>query len=237
MITGVSMAAFRLCGATALFWCISPLVPKQRIEKGDWRHLVIMSLCGMGINQFCYVIGVQHTSPTNACVIATSTPVFTFVLSALFLHASVTLRKVGGLVLAATGALILILGSQLQGGKSGNVLGDAICLFSQLSAPCYFVFFQRHYQKVSSRHSDAVAVSHLGGHDAAHLDSLRLQLTVDVIRYTGNRRHALHGNLRLLHQLLAHDCGAMPLGARHRGSVQLHTTRYCRHRRNCLGHR
>lgn len=100
-----------------------------------------MSLCGMGINQFCYVIGVQHTSPTNACVIATSTPVFTFVLSALFLHASVTLRKVGGLVLAATGALILILGSQLQGGKSGNVLGDAICLFSQLSAPCYFVFF------------------------------------------------------------------------------------------------
>ena len=141
LITGVSMAAFRLCGAAALFWLISPLVPGQRIEKGDWWSLIIMSLCGMGINQFCYVIGVQHTSPTNACVITTSTPVFTFVLSALFLHAAVTLRKVGGLLLAATGALILILGSQLQGGKSGNVLGDAICLFSQLSATCYFVFF------------------------------------------------------------------------------------------------
>lgn len=141
MITGVSMAAFRLCGAAVLFWLISPMVPKQSIDKEDWKHLVIMSLCGMGINQFCYVIGVQHTSPTNACVITTSTPVFTFVLSALFLHTAVTLRKVGGLVLAATGALILILGSQLQGGKSGNVLGDAICLFSQLSATCYFVFF------------------------------------------------------------------------------------------------
>ncbi len=141
MITGVSMAAFRLCGAAALFWLISPAVPTQRIEKGDWKHIIIMSLCGMGINQFCYVIGVQHTSPTNACVITTSTPVFTFVLSALFLHAAVTLRKVWGLVLAATGALILILGSQLQGGKSGSVIGDAICLFSQLSATCYFVFF------------------------------------------------------------------------------------------------
>lgn len=140
-ITGVSMAAFRLCGAAALFWLISPMVPKQSIDKEDWKHLIIMSLCGMGINQFCYVIGVQYTSPTNACVITTSTPVFTFVLSAIFLHAAVTLRKVGGLLLAATGALILILGSQLQGGKSGNVLGDAICLFSQLSATCYFVFF------------------------------------------------------------------------------------------------
>jgi len=141
VVNGVSMAAFRLCGAAVLFWLISPMVPKQSIDKEDWKHLVIMSLCGMGINQFCYVIGVQHTSPTNACVITTSTPVFTFVLSALFLHTAVTLRKVGGLVLAATGALILILGSQLQGGKSGNVLGDAICLFSQLSATCYFVFF------------------------------------------------------------------------------------------------
>ncbi len=141
IITGVSMACFRLCGAAALFWLISPLVPRQKIDAGDWKHLVIMSLCGMGINQFCYVLGVQHTSPTNACVITTSTPVFTFILSALFLHAAVTTRKVGGLAIAATGALILILGSQMQGGRSGSPLGDSICLFSQLSASCYFVFF------------------------------------------------------------------------------------------------
>lgn len=141
IITGVSMACFRLCGAALLFWLISPLVPAQRIERADWKALVLMSLCGMGINQFCYVLGVQHTSPTNACVITTSTPVFTFVLSALFLHAVVTARKVAGLSLAAAGALILILGSQMQGGRSGSPLGDAICLFSQLAASCYFVFF------------------------------------------------------------------------------------------------
>ena len=141
MITGVSMAAFRLCGAATLFWLISPMVPQQVIDKEDRKHLIIMSLCGMGINQFCYVIGVQHTSPTNACVITTSTPVFTFVLSALFLHATVTTRKIGGLLIAATGAIILITGSQMQGGRSGCAWGDAICLFSQFSASCYFVFF------------------------------------------------------------------------------------------------
>lgn len=147
LINGVSMAGFRLCGAALLFWLVSPMAPQQRIERGDWKHLVMMSLCGMGINQFCYVLGVQHTSPTNACVITTSTPVFTFLLSAVFLRAAVTLRKVGGLTLAAVGALVLILGSQLQGGRSGSPLGDAICLFSQLSASCYFVFFSGVIQK------------------------------------------------------------------------------------------
>ena len=141
MVTGVSLACFRLCGAAVLFWLASLFVPRQRIERGDWKYLIIMSLCGMGINQFCYVLGVQYTSPTNACVITTTTPVFTFVLSAMFLSAAVTARKVGGLLLAGVGALILILGSQMQGGRSGSPLGDAICLLSQLSASCYFVFF------------------------------------------------------------------------------------------------
>ena len=141
LINGISMAAFRLCGAALLFWVASLAVPQQKVERGDWKYLILMSLCGMGINQFCYVTGVQYTSPTNACVITTSSPVFTFALSAIFLHAAVSARKIIGLALAATGALVLILGSQLQGGLSGNPLGDSLCLLSQLAASCYFVFF------------------------------------------------------------------------------------------------
>lgn len=147
LVTGVSMACFRLCGAALLFWLASLAAPRQRIERGDWKSLIVMSLCGMGINQFCYVLGVQYTSPTNACVITTGTPVFTFVLSAIFLHSVVTMRRLGGLAMAATGALILILGSQVQGGRSGNPVGDAICLFSQLSVSIYFVFFSGVIQK------------------------------------------------------------------------------------------
>lgn len=141
LVSGVSMAGFRLCGAALLFWAVSPVVPRQRVERGDWLPLIIMSLCGMGINQFCYVLGVQYTSPTNACVATTSTPVFTFILSAVFLHAAVTLRRVAGLIIAAAGALVLILGSQMEGGRSGSPVGDVICLFSQLSVSFYFVFF------------------------------------------------------------------------------------------------
>lgn len=138
-VDGLLLAFFRVSGAALMFWLISPLAPREKISRKDWLPLLGMSLCGMVINQFLYVVGIQYTSPTNACVVGTSTPVMTFILAALFLHHRVTLLRVGGFLLASIGALVLILGS--GGGLSGHPLGDMLCLISQFSAACYFVFF------------------------------------------------------------------------------------------------
>lgn len=138
-VDGLLLAFFRVSGAALMFWLISPLAPREKISRKDWLPLLGMSLCGMVINQFLYVLGIQYTSPTNACVVGTSTPVMTFILAALFLHHRVTLLRVGGFLLASIGALVLILGS--GGGLSGHPLGDMLCLISQFSAACYFVFF------------------------------------------------------------------------------------------------
>ena len=138
-IDGLLLAFFRVSGAALLFWLIAPFVARETIARKDWLPLLGMSLCGMVINQFLYVLGIQHTAPTNACVVGTATPVMTFILAALFLHHRVTLLRVGGFLLASAGALVLILGS--GGGLSGHPLGDAMCFVSQFSAACYFVFF------------------------------------------------------------------------------------------------
>lgn len=140
-VDGLLLAFFRVSGAALLFWLISLLVAREKISRADWLPLLGMSLCGMVINQFLYVLGIQYTSPTNACVVGTSTPVMTFILASLFLHHRVTLLRVCGFLLATLGALVLILGS--GGGLSGHPLGDALCLISQFSAACYFVFFGR----------------------------------------------------------------------------------------------
>ena len=140
-VDGLLLAFFRVSGAALLFWLISPLVAREKIARADWLPLLGMSLCGMVINQFLYVLGIQYTAPTNACVVGTSTPVMTFILASLFLHHRVTQLRVCGFLLATLGALVLILGS--GGGLSGHPLGDALCLISQFSAACYFVFFGR----------------------------------------------------------------------------------------------
>lgn len=140
-IDGLLLAFFRVSGAALLFWLISPFVAREKIARRDRIPLLGMSLCGMVINQFLYVLGIQYTSPTNACVVGTATPVMTFILAALFLQHRVTWRRVSGFLLASVGALVLITGS--GGGLSGHPLGDMLCLVSQFSAACYFVFFGR----------------------------------------------------------------------------------------------
>ena len=141
-IDGVVLATMRLCGAAALFWLTSLLRRKpEPIARRDWPALLGMSLCGMLINQYCYIVGLQFTAPINACVIGTSAPVFAFMMSAVFLKLPVTRLKFLGLVMAFIGALVLVLGSQMSGGVSGHPLGDVICLVSQFSAACYLVFF------------------------------------------------------------------------------------------------
>lgn len=141
VVDGPALAAMRVCGSACMFWLVSLFVRGQRIRRRDWPALIAMSLCGMGLNQFLYVTGLQYTSPTNACVIGTSTPIVALLLSALFLHMRITARRAVGIVLACCGALVLLLGSVHGGG--GNLLGDALCLCSQLAAACYFVFFGR----------------------------------------------------------------------------------------------
>lgn len=141
VIDGLTLATMRVSGAALLFWIVSLFLPPEPVRHRDLLPLFGMSLCGMAINQFCYVSGVQLTSPTNGTVAATTTPVFTLVLSVLFLRLRTTKRKIFGMALAACGALVLILGSQRTGGLSGHPLGDALCLFAQFSAACYFVFF------------------------------------------------------------------------------------------------
>lgn len=145
-VDGLLLAFFRVSGAAILFWLISPLTPRQRIAAGDWIPLLGMSFCGMIINQFLYVLGIQYTAPSNACVVGTFTPVMTFILAACFLHQKVTVHRIVGFLTASAGALVLILGSG-SGGISGHPLGDILCLISQFSAACYFVFFGRILRK------------------------------------------------------------------------------------------
>lgn len=140
-LDGPALASLRVCGSACMFWAISCVVPGQRVRRRDWPALVAMSLCGMALNQFLYVTGIQYTSPTNGCVIGTSTPIMALLLSALFLRIRITWRRGVGVALACSGALVLLLGSAC--GTGGHLKGDAMCLCSQMAAACYFVFFGR----------------------------------------------------------------------------------------------
>ncbi len=131
----------RMAGAVVLFWLVSLFMPHEDIPPKDMLRIFFASLCGVVVNQFCFVSGLSLTSPVNASIITTSLPILTMVMAAVVLHEPVTRLKVGGVFLGAIGALVLILGSA-GGNGEGCIGGDLLVICAQLSFTCYLVFFK-----------------------------------------------------------------------------------------------
>lgn len=107
--------------------------------------LLFAALLGIVLNQGSFIFGVSLTSPINASIVTTTTPIITMIIAAFYLKEPVTGKKVLGIFIGAAGALLLILSSQAtaaSGGKSSNIWGDLLCLLAQFSFSFYFVLFK-----------------------------------------------------------------------------------------------
>lgn len=151
-ISGYSLAAMRVLGAAIAFWIASLFIPKERVSPRDLLLLFIASLLSITFNQNCFIIGLSYTTPIDATVVATTTPIITMVLAAIFLKEPLTSKKALGVFMGLSGALILILnGSQIANTQTAtnSVLGDTLCLLAQCSFSCYLVFFKNFITKYS----------------------------------------------------------------------------------------
>ena len=144
-VSSASLATFRLLGAAILFWLASAFVPGEPIERKHRLPLFYASLFGIIFNQMAFTVGVGFTSPADAAIITTITPILTMILAAFVLREMVTGKKIIGVCASAIGAILLVSGS---GGRAAalpgdnNLLGDILCLASQCSVAVYFVFFK-----------------------------------------------------------------------------------------------
>lgn len=109
------------------------------------------SLFGIIFNQMAFTVGVGFTSPADAAIITTITPILTMILAAFVLREMITGRKAAGVCASAVGAVLLITGGSHTPAapRDNNLLGDILCLASQCSVAVYFVFFKRLIGKYS----------------------------------------------------------------------------------------
>lgn len=95
-VSSASLATFRLLGAATLFWLASAFVPREPIERKHRLPLFYASLFGIIFNQMAFTVGVGFTSPADAAIITTITPVLTMILAAFVLREMVTGKKSSG---------------------------------------------------------------------------------------------------------------------------------------------
>ena len=149
-LTGIDMVTFRVAGAAVLFWVASIFVKKEHPPVKDILLLGLAGMFGLVFNQCCYTIGLSITSPINSSIVTTSMPIFAMLLSALILKEPITGKKAGGVFMGFSGALLLILTSATaDNSKVGNLRGDLLCMFAQLS----FAFYLSMFNKLIKRYS------------------------------------------------------------------------------------
>lgn len=134
-LTPAVFILLRVAGATLLFWLIKLLFSREKIARRDFLLLAFCGLFGVAVNQLFFFHGLFLSSSINSGIIMTVNPVLVALLSYFLLKERLSLWRIGGILLATVGAVLLTLTAGTVHGDS--VLGD---LFLFINAASYAVY-------------------------------------------------------------------------------------------------
>ena len=126
----------RVLGAVSLFWAILSL-RYEKVALKDFGRLALCGLFGVALNQLMFFNGLMLTSPINAPVIMTLTPIIVLVLSVALLKEKIRNIQIIGVLIGAAGSITFILLNRVGGFASG--LGDIFILINATSYSLYLV--------------------------------------------------------------------------------------------------
>lgn len=141
---------FRVVGATLIFWLVSSFFSKEKIDKKDYPRLMLSGLFGIAINQIMFFEGLNLTTPINASIIMVSTPIIVLVLSHFLIGDKISLQKLIGIFLGASGAAYLILHQGNISFSSSTFMGNIFVLINAASYATFLVIVKPLMKKYSA---------------------------------------------------------------------------------------
>lgn len=138
-----ALVVLRVAGACILFWLISLFLPKEKIEKKDYKKLILAAVFGVFINMLLFLKGLEFTTPIHASTIMTITPIVILVLSVFMLKEQITKLKIIGVVIGFIGALILTLYGQSAREADNVPLGNLMIFLNAVSYSVYIILVKK----------------------------------------------------------------------------------------------
>ncbi|NDP20177.1 MAG: DMT family transporter [Paludibacter sp.] len=138
----LALTSFRLVGGLILFWLASLFVKKEKVPPKDLLLLFFASFFALTLNQLPYFIGLSITSPIDASIVVTMLPILTMILAAVFIKEPITLMKAIGVLVGASGALLLVFNSPIAVHGHSNFWGNLIVFFAVSSFAIYLTVFK-----------------------------------------------------------------------------------------------
>ena len=150
LLTPMAMTALRMSFAATAFWLVSLFTPKEKVAKKDMLLLLSGGLCGMVFNQGLFAYGLGQTSPVDASIITTSSPLFAMIIAAIVLKEPITLMKAGGVLVGGAGAIFLVYTSNHGEMQDGHMAGNMAIVGAQFFYAFYLVITRPLSERYSS---------------------------------------------------------------------------------------
>ncbi|PGX23287.1 EamA family transporter [Priestia megaterium] len=120
----------------------------QMVRQNFWMYALLGFIGIFGMNALSFV-GLNHTSAVNASLIMATNPIFTIVLSAIFLREKIQIRQGIGMLVSLVGVVFVLTGGSLN--KLGTISGgDILVLGANICWALYGVLGRRYIKNSTS---------------------------------------------------------------------------------------
>lgn len=150
-ISPLALSEMRIVVAAVLFILITRLIGNSlKVDKEDRWKLVIGGILGVVGNQLLFLKGLEFTSPVDASIITTSSPLLVLIISAIFLRERITAIKLIGIGIGAVGALMVIVNGAITDMGENQWFGNIMIMFCAISYAAYLVWIKPMMKKYSA---------------------------------------------------------------------------------------
>lgn len=146
-LTDTDVTAIRIAGGCALMWIASLFIHTEKIERNDWRNIIVGGMLGLFSFMWLFNMSLRYADPIDVSIIMTLPPVFVIIINALRGLGRPNLPEGAGVIIAFAGATLVILVG--HSGKHGQdeILGNVLALISGLCYAFYLVIIEKPSKK------------------------------------------------------------------------------------------
>ncbi len=130
------LASIRFLGAALIFFPFA-IAKWQKITFSEFIQILLIGFFCVSVNISFFFLGLEKTTSINAPIIASSGPVFIYILSLIFLGEKPNLKILRGLLISLIGVLLIIFCPVIFDGKefaAGQIEGNLFFLIATLGS-------------------------------------------------------------------------------------------------------
>lgn len=139
----LALFSIRSACACALFWLISLLFPREKVDVKDFPKIFLAAFLGYFCCQLSFLMAIPQVTPMTSSIVSSLSPIYTMFIAAIAIKEPITFKKAGGVLVSFAGMLLLVLGGMNSSGVQENsVQGVLLLIVNGLSFALYLGIFK-----------------------------------------------------------------------------------------------